>query len=85
MVMLVDSPPVGPAPLRNGVRLLPVGPARWRVVARDGVVAGHLEAHGDGPARRFRARRFHAATGAFRDVGEFWSAEEAVECLRLYR
>lgn len=85
MVTLIDSSPTSSALLRNGVRLLPVGSARWRVVARDGVVAGHLEARGDGAARRFRARRFHAATGAFRDVGEFWSAEEAVECLRLYR
>lgn len=85
MVTLVDSSPGVPALLRNGVRLLPVGAGRWRVVTRNGVVAGHVEASGDGPARRFRARRFHAATRAFRDVGEFWSVEEAVECLRLYR
>lgn len=74
-----------PLPDVRGVRLLPVGPGRWRVVTHSGVVAGHLEAHGDGPVRRYRARRFHGATNSFRDVGEFWSPTEAVECLRLLR
>ncbi|MFT4135902.1 hypothetical protein [Microbacterium sp.] len=84
MVPIVDSPPVLPTEL-GGARLLPVGPDRWRVLRPNGLAAGHLERHDDGTRTRYRAWRFQASTGAFREVGEFWSPEEAVECLRLSR
>ncbi len=90
MATLIDSivaldRPALPQAVHGEIRLIPVGPQRWRVVTRSGVAAGHLEVHGEGAARRYRARRFHAATNSFRDVGDFWSPAEAVECLRLYR
>ena len=67
------------------VRLLPAGALLWRVVAYDGRVLGHLQQYGDGAAARFRARRFHMASRAFRDVGDFWSADDAARVLVFSR
>lgn len=70
---------------RAQVRLDRAAPGLWRVRDRAGVVIGHLQAVLERGGTRFRARRFHAASHAFRDLGDFWSADEAVECLRWAR
>jgi len=70
---------------RAQVRLDPAAPGLWRVRDSAGLVIGHLQAVAEGGGTRFRARRFHAATHAFRDLGDFWNADDAVECLRLGR
>lgn len=63
-------------------RLLRAGPELWRVVDRRGRVVGHLRAiEGEGGVR-YRAERLHRGTGAFLDAGTFWSADDAVACLR---
>jgi hypothetical protein len=67
------------------VRLAPAAPQLWRVSDESGRVIGHLQVVGDGEGVRFRARRFHRTSRAFVDVGEFWSADDAAECLRLTR
>lgn len=67
------------------LQLLRAGARLWRVIDARGRVIGHLEALGGDPTARYRARRFHAASRAFRDLGEFWSAEDAVESLRYAR
>ncbi len=67
------------------MRLIPVGEGLWRVIDPVGRAAGHLQATGAGAHQRFTARRFHMATGVFRDLGSFWTTREAVECLRLSR
>jgi len=67
------------------VRLDRAAPGLWRVRDSAGLVIGHLQAVAEAGATRFRARRFHAATHAFRDLGDFWSPDDAVECLRLGR
>ena len=63
-------------------RLLPVAENAWRVIAPDGRVLGQLRAVASPAGTRFQARRFDAAVGGFREVGEFWSADEACDCLR---
>lgn len=78
MSILMEGPPVSEA-----VRLLPVGAGLWRVLDATGRALGHLATREDGA--RFAALRFHAASAGFREVGTFWSAAEAVECLRLSR
>ncbi|TDN92740.1 hypothetical protein [Microbacterium sp. BK668] len=73
--------------LRAGtlVRLARAAAALWRVLdARDRVI-GHVEAFSAPGGTRYRARRFHAASRAFRDLGEFWSADDAIDCLRFER
>ncbi len=66
------------------VRLVPAGPMLWRIVDR-GRAIGHLQAVREGADLRYRARRFHAPSRAFRDLGEFWSVDDAVECVIFAR
>lgn len=70
---------------RNTGRLAPVGVSLWRVLDRDGLVIGHVQARAEGMDVRWSARRFHAPTRAFRDLGEFWSADDAVDCVVFAR
>lgn len=74
-----------PPVLRRAVTLATAGPALWRVIDRSGRVIGHLHARGAGADTRYRARRFHAASGRFRDLGEFWAPDDAVDCLLFSR
>lgn len=67
------------------VRLVAAGPSLWRVLDSAGIVIGHLQQVAHTGGVRFRARRFHTPSRVFRDIGEFWRADEAVECLRLAR
>lgn len=69
----------------SGVRVIPIGVERWRVLDRAGRALGQLVAVGGADVPRFRVRRFHPATGRFLDVGDFWRAADALECLRLSR
>lgn len=67
------------------LRTVPVAAGRWRVLDGAGRVIGHVETHDDPRGVRYRARRFHAATKRFRDIGDFWSAADAVTCLAHWR
>lgn len=67
------------------VHLVSAAPSLWRVVDSGGIVIGHLQETVHPAGVRFRARRLHATSHRFRDLGEFWSADEAVECLRFAR
>ncbi|GAA1847505.1 hypothetical protein ACFQZV_08785 [Microbacterium koreense] len=69
----------------SGYRLVSAGPQLWRVIDRAGTIIGHLAAYRLGDAVRYRARRYHAATRILRDLGEFWSPEDALDCLRYSR
>lgn len=62
--------------------LQPAGHSLWRVIAAQGRVLGHLAAVDHPLGSKFVARRYHPAAGKFRDLGEFWSADDALECLR---
>jgi len=70
---------------RLRTRLVAAAPSLWRVVEPGGRVIGHLQEVVEAGGIRFRARRFHAASHAFRDLGDFWSADDAVECLVFTR
>lgn len=87
MPLTLDARPSGPPVLTRfpALRLVAAAPDLWRVVARSGRVIGHLQAIGEDPDTRYRARRFRAASRAFRDLGDFWSADDAVECIAFAR
>lgn len=87
MTMTIETAAHRPPALTRdaAVRLASAGPSLWRVLDRAGRVLGHLQAVPDGSGMRFRARRFHAASRAFRDLGDFWSPDDAVDCLRFAR
>lgn len=69
----------------GGATLAPVSDNLWRVVAPSGRILGHVGARGDGSARRYTALRYHPAERRFRELGSFWNAGEAVDCLRWSR
>ena len=78
----LTTSPSAPELRTVAVRLASAGPALWRVLDPTGRVLGHLQAIPGPQGVRYRARRFHAAARAFLDLGDFWSAEDAVETLR---
>lgn len=84
-LIAADSPPTPAIPPGAKLRLAVAGPALWRVVDASGRVIGHLQALAEGAGVRYRARRFHTASHTFRDLGEFWSADDAIDCLRFAR
>jgi hypothetical protein len=73
------------APRVRGVTLRPVSKRRWRVLDRAGRVIGHVRAEAERDGVRFHAERFDIVAARLRDLGAFWSAREAVECLRYLR
>ncbi|MET0296288.1 MAG: hypothetical protein ABW024_02720 [Microbacterium sp.] len=66
------------------VQLSPAAPSLWRVIAA-GRIIGHLQALADDAGVRYRARRFHPGSRSFRDLGDFWTAADAIDCLRFAR
>ena len=68
--------------LRPGVRLLRVHNTLWRVIRPGGEVLGYLEQFPSPGGHRFRAKRLVPRQSRFVIVGEFWSADDAVESLR---
>lgn len=68
--------------VRTPLRLTPAGPSLWRVSDERGLIIGHLGARAGEQGVRYVARRFHPSTAAFRDLGEFWSPDDALQCLR---
>ena len=75
-----DQPPALAGDTRE--RLHRAGSGLWRVVNGAGHVIGHVESVDDPLGVRFRAKRYHAPSTRFRLLGEFWSADDAVACLR---
>ena len=68
-----------------GFRAVHVAQGRWRIVDAAGRALGHVTTDASLAGIRYRAQRFHAPTRVFRDVGLFWSAEDAVAALRYSR
>lgn len=62
-----------------------VARGRWRVSDRSGRILGHVHAVLTERGWRFAAERFSVAARAFRALGEFWTPDEALECLRYAR
>lgn len=63
-------------------RLQRAGRDLWRVVDPSGQVIGHVQGFTHPLGVRFRASRYHPPSTRFRELGEFWSADDAVACLR---
>lgn len=59
------------------------GDLLWRVIDDRGSIRGHLRVVADPLGIRYRAERLHLASGAFRLIGEFWDADDAVAALRF--
>lgn len=82
-----EPPPIDTPAIAAGIplRLADAAPSLWRVIDGSGRVIGHLQARAQASGIRYRARRFHAASRAFLDLGDFWSVDDAIDCLRFAR
>ena len=61
---------------------VPIGLTQWRVLNKNGRVLGNVLLRSEGANARFVARRYHHPSQSFYELGSFWSAEQAEECLR---
>lgn len=82
---LPGIPFAGPVLISNREHLVRAGARLWRVLDDTDRVLGHLRIEPSPLGLRYRAERLQLATGAFRLIGEFWSADDAVQTLRYLR
>lgn len=66
----------------GGLRLIAVRDSMWRVIAPDERIIGHLERINTEEGELFRAQRFVTSRARFSALGDFWSADDAIDCLR---
>ncbi|UUT35263.1 hypothetical protein [Microbacterium elymi] len=87
MTAMLTSRTTTTPPVRRttGLRLSPIGAGRWRVLDAAGLIVGHIDTRDDPRGIRYRARRYHPGARSFIDLGEFWSADDALDCLRFTR
>lgn len=74
-----DPPPAVAACLH--ATLAPAGPGLYRVRVRGGRVVGHVAVRDHPLGARYEALRYQVALAAFRSLGDFWSADDAVAAL----
>ena len=55
----------------------------WRATRADGAVLGYIELIDTADGERFVSKRLRARAQGFLPVGEFWTADEAIESLRF--
>jgi hypothetical protein len=68
---------------RRGINLIRLHDDLWRVTRADGDVLGYVEGFDDPRGRRYRSKRFIVLQRRFVSLGEFWSFDDAVDCLRF--
>lgn len=71
-----------PALVRPGIALTRLHNDLWRVTRPAGDVLGYVESFPTPAGERYRAKRLVPRQGRFLVDGEFWSMNDAVECLR---
>lgn len=71
-----------PPPRTAWGKVTTVRPGLWRVTDARGRVRGNLRALDHDGEPRYAAERFHPPSKGFRRLGEFWSADDALDCLR---
>ena len=82
---LPDIPYATPELTTDRERLVRAGDHLWRVQDATGRILGHLRIAAEPLGLRYRAEHLHLASGSFRLIGEFWTADEAVQTLRYLR
>lgn len=68
---------------RRGIAVVPLHDELWRVTRTDGEVLGYVESFLEPRGNRYRAKRLIAVQKQFRNFGEFWNFDDAVDCLRF--
>ena len=87
-VIMVMTTRTAPSPRLHpglGLRLIPIGDSRWRLVDAAGLIIGHVDTVTEARGTRYRALHYHPGSRSFRELGAFWSLDDAVDCLRYAR
>ena len=71
------------APHTRGVATIQLNDDLWRVTRASGEVLGYVERIATAAGHRFVAKRMLQRQRRFLPVGEFWSADDAMECFRF--
>jgi hypothetical protein len=83
MELLDRAIPLPLASAHPGVTLLALHSRMWRAMLPDGAVLGYVEIVETADGERFLSKRLRPRAQGFLPVGEFWSADEAIESLRF--
>ncbi len=68
---------------RRGIALVQLHDELWRVTRTDGEVLGYIESFVVPDGRRYRSKRLIPLHRRFLHLGDFWSFDDAVDCLRF--
>lgn len=87
MELLERATPLPLAVAHPSVTVMALHGRLWRVIRSDGAVLGYVEIvetldPSGNRVERFRSKRLRAHAQGFLIVGEFWSADEAIDSLR---
>jgi hypothetical protein len=83
MDLLHRSAPLPTSRSHAGLELVALHGGLTRVLRRGGGVIGYVERFEEPGGTRFRAKRMRPRATAFLIVGEFWTADEALDALRF--
>jgi predicted methyltransferase len=83
MDVLHRSAPLPTVRSHTGLRLVALHGGLTRVLHRDGGVIGYVETLDEQGGTRYRAKRMRPRAAGFLLVGEFWTADEALDALRF--
>ncbi|MEP6842949.1 MAG: hypothetical protein ABJA11_05475 [Pseudolysinimonas sp.] len=82
MELLERAVPLPLAATHAGVTVLALHGRLWRATRTDGAVLGYVEVLDTAQGERFLSKRLRPRAQGFLPVGEFWTADEAIESLR---
>ncbi|MEO6533864.1 MAG: hypothetical protein ABIO06_09865 [Pseudolysinimonas sp.] len=82
MDLLERALPLPLAAAHPGVAVLALHGRLWRATRADGAVLGYVELFDTPEGERFLSKRLRPRAQGFLPVGEFWTADEAIESLR---
>lgn len=82
MELLERATPLPLASAHAGVIVLALHGRMWRVTRLDGAVLGYVEIVDTTDGERFRSKRLRPRAQGFLPVGEFGTADEAIDSLR---
>lgn len=69
--------------LRRGIVPVSLHDHLWRITRPDGEVLGYVERVDTPAGHRFVAKRLLQRQRRFLPVGEFWSADDALDCFAM--
>ena len=82
MELLERATPLPLATAHPGVTVLALHGRLWRATRPDGAVLGYVELLETVEGERFLSKRLRPRAQGFLPVGEFWTADEAIDSLR---